>query len=151
MSDKPVSLRLPDRLKAEIAEIAQRTQRSLSSVITEMLEEALKMRRVHGIYFADEFLCREAKVGGTGLGVWEVIETYQSMDQDWARLREYFNWLDEWQLREALEYYQAYPEEINEQVQKNQSVTEEEIWTAHPFTRPGPVRHQGQHGAIADS
>lgn len=31
------------------------------------------MRACPGIYFADEPTGREAKVGGTGLGVWEVI------------------------------------------------------------------------------
>jgi uncharacterized protein (DUF433 family) len=37
------------------------------------MEEALRLRMCPGIYFEDEPSGREAKLAGTGLGVWEVI------------------------------------------------------------------------------
>ena len=136
MSDEPVSLRISESVRVEIAAIALRTKRSFSSVVNEMLEEDLKMRRVRGIYFGDEFNRREAKVGGTGLGVWEVIETYQSMNGDWEDFRAYYDWLNEFQLREALDYYAAYPEEIDARIQDNRHWTPEKLYATYPFMRP---------------
>lgn len=136
MAGKPVSIRIPEQLREAVGEIARKTGRDLSSVVIEMLEEAIKMRRVKGIVFADEFEHREAKVGGTGLGVWEVIETYQSVDEDWEQFRNYYDWLNEFQLRAALDYWRAYPEEIDEMIRENASWTEERIWTEYPMTRP---------------
>jgi uncharacterized protein (DUF433 family) len=105
-------------------------------VVNEMLIEDLKMRRVRGIYFGDEFTHREPKVGGTGLGVWEVIQTYKSMDEDWEQFKGYYSWLDEFQLRMALEYYAAYPEEIDARIAENLSWTPEKLYTTYPFMRP---------------
>lgn len=136
MSSNPVSLRIPEGLKAEIDAIVMRTKRSFSSVVNEMLEEDLKMRRVRGIYFAEEPSGRCAKVGGTGLGVWEVIQTYKGVDDDWERFKEYFDWLDEFQLRMALEYYAAYPSEIEEAIAENQNFCIEEMWAKYPATKP---------------
>ena len=86
MSGQRRSVQIPDGVYAAIEKIAHASGRDAASVLDEMLEEAVKMRRVRGIVFADEFQRREAKVGGTGLGVWEVIETYQIVGEDWDRI-----------------------------------------------------------------
>ena len=44
------------------------------------------MRQCPGVYFVDEILGREAKVAGTGLGVWEVLQGYQAVKGNEKRL-----------------------------------------------------------------
>ncbi len=76
MTTPTKTLRLPPGLRGEIDRIARRARRSFSAVTQDLLEEALRMRSCPGVYFADEPAGREAKVAGTGLGVWEVIRDY---------------------------------------------------------------------------
>lgn len=139
MAGNIVRTELPEQLYDAIEEIAERSGRDVAGVVAEMLEEAVKMRRVRGIVFADEFERREAKVGGTGLGVWEVIETYQHLDEDWNRFKGYYDWLGEDQLGAALAYWRAYPDEINEMIRENESWTQEKVWEAYPVTKPSWV------------
>jgi uncharacterized protein (DUF433 family) len=137
MAERPVSIRIPEEVRVAIAEMAGRNRRDFSSVANEMLDEAVKMRRVPGITFADEFEHREAKVGGTGLGVWEVIAAYQRMDEDWERFRKHYkNWLDEYQLRAALAYWRAFPEEIDGLIAESYSWTPEKLYSTYPFMKP---------------
>src|SRR5712692_7578239 len=140
MAERPVSIRIPAEVRAAIAEIAGRSRRDFSSIANEMLEESVRMRRVRGIVFADEFQRREAKVGGTGLGVWEVIETYQDVEEDWERFKAYYEWLDEFQLRAAVAYWRAYPKEIDEAIADNASWTEEKLYSTYPMLKPPEPR-----------
>lgn len=136
MKGQPVSLRIPEDIRATIKETAHRTKRDFSSVAVEMLTEAVKMRRVPGIVFADETLGRVPKVAGTGLDVFEVVQTYRDVDRDWKRLQNAFPWLSEYQLRAALAYAAAYPDEIEEHLRENERWTPEEVWSTYPSTRP---------------
>jgi len=68
--------------------------------------------------------------------VWELIETYKSMDEDWERFKAYYEWLNKFQLRMALEYYEAYPKEIDARIAENLSWTREKLYTTYPFMRP---------------
>jgi len=115
------TLRFRRELRREIDRIARRTRRSFSEVTQDLLEEALKMRKCPGIYFHDEPAGREAKISGTGLGVWEVISVYQSGSKSAKKLKKHFHWLSEAQLKAALTYYNAWPEEIDDLVEDNQS------------------------------
>ena len=87
----PVTVQLPTDLHATLVEIAERTGRDVPSVMTDMLSEGVKMRRIPGIAFADEWNRREAKVAGTGLGVWEVVEGYRNVDEDWERFKKAYH------------------------------------------------------------
>lgn len=98
--------------------------------------EAEKMRRVPGIVFADGATGRRARVGGTGIDVWEVIQTFKGMDEDWDELRARYDWLSEEQLRAAITYWRTYPDEIEARVASNASWTQERVWAEFPETRP---------------
>src|SRR5437867_8169451 len=65
------TMRLRRSLRKDLEATAARTRRSVADVAQELLDEALRMRQCPGIYFADEPSGRTAKIGGTGLGVWE--------------------------------------------------------------------------------
>ncbi len=133
---QPVSLRIPEDVRAEIEATARRSGRAFSSVAKEMLTEAIKMRRIPGIVFADSTSGRVARVAGTGLEVFEIVRAFRDMDEDWGQLREAYHWLSEHQLRAALAYAAAYPEEIEERLRADERWTLETLWAAYPFTRP---------------
>jgi uncharacterized protein (DUF433 family) len=130
------SVRLLERVDEGIEGIAERTGRDFSAIVNELLDEALRMRRIPGIVFVDSPSGRVAKIAGTGLGVWEIIMSYRVVDEDWDRLRNEYEWLSETQLRTALAYAAAYPEEIERRIQIDEQWTIERIWEMYPFTKP---------------
>src|SRR5712691_8488110 len=75
------TMRLRRSLRDDLEVIAARNRRSVADVAQELLGEALRMRECPGIYFADEASGRTAKIGGTGLAVWEVVRDF-SGNQD---------------------------------------------------------------------
>ena len=107
------TLRLRPRLRAEIERIAKRTRRSFSEVTQDLLEEAVRMRECPGVHFADEPAGREAKVTGTGLGVWEVVDMYRGAGGNTKKLMARHPHLSEAQIKAALTYYTRYPDEID--------------------------------------
>jgi uncharacterized protein (DUF433 family) len=139
MVNRAVSIRIPEPVRSAIEETARQSRRDFSSVANEMLEEAVRMRRIPGITFADEPSGRIARIAGTGLGVWEIIQAYRDEHEDWNLLREAFHWLTEVQLRAALAYAEVYPDEIEERLRREDELTIKKIWELYPFTRPPGV------------
>jgi uncharacterized protein (DUF433 family) len=131
-------MRLRPSLRRELEAAAARSRRSVADVTQELLEEALRMRQCPGIYFADEPSGRTAKIGGTGLGVWEVVRDLGE-DQDIGRLRKAFPQLSQAQITAALMYYARYPEEVQAQIDANAALTPEAIERQYP----GLVRFAG--------
>jgi uncharacterized protein (DUF433 family) len=119
MATPTKTLRLRPKLRAEIERIARRTRRSFTEVTQDLLEEALRMRQCPGVYFADEPAGRVAKVGGTGLGVWEVIQQYQVLKESEKRLHKTLPHVGAAGLKSALLYYRQYPREIDEAIAEN--------------------------------
>jgi uncharacterized protein (DUF433 family) len=126
------SLRFPSGVAKEIEELAEASGKDFSAAAIELLSEALKMRRCPGIGFADSPTGRHARLLGTGLDVWEIIATHQGLGRDPARLREAYHWLSEDQLRAALGYYAAFPEEIDRRIALNERWTVERLRAQHP-------------------
>lgn len=126
------SLRIPDKIAKAIEDAAVASGRDFSTVANELIAEAVKMRRCPGILFAEGPFGRRARIAGTGLDVWEVIAGYNSLDRDVERLRHAYHWLSEPQLRAALGYYAAYPEEIDRQVARNEAWTQDRLAERYP-------------------
>lgn len=126
------TLRLQPKLKAEIERIAKRTRRSFSEVAQNLLDEAIRLRQCPGIYFADEPAGREAKVSGTGLGVWEVIRDYKAAKGNERRLKKILPHVSSRQLKSALLYYARFPDEIDAAVEENASLTFEVLQARFP-------------------
>jgi uncharacterized protein (DUF433 family) len=131
-------MRLRQSLRRELEATAARQRRSVADVTQELLDEALRMRQCPGIYFADEPSGRTAKIGGTGLGVWEVVRDF-ARDQDADRIRAAFPQLSQAQVTAALIYYARYREEVQARVDANAALTPETIGKQYPglvrFTR----------------
>lgn len=119
------TLRLRQALRSEIDRIARRSRRSFSEVAQDLIDEALRMRKCPGIYFADEPAGREAKIAGTGLGVWEIAGIYKAVSKDERALRARFSWLTEAQIKAALLYYRNYAAEIEVLLDENEALLAE--------------------------
>ncbi len=130
------SLRIPGEVVKAIEQLAEASRQDFSATAVELLAEAVKMRRCPGIMFADSPSGRHARVAGTGLDVWEIIAMYNSLERDPARLREAYHWLSDAQLRAALGYYAAYPEEVDRRIALDERWTKERLWAEYPFTAP---------------
>ena len=115
----PRSVRFRPWVKEQVERIAKRNRRGFSEVAQELIEEALRMRMCPGVYFADEPAGRDAKVAGTGLGVWEVIRDYLAEKRDVKRLRRSLPRLGDAQLTAAVRYYEAWPKEIDALIAEN--------------------------------
>lgn len=148
-----MQIEIPDELAAAVAEIAARTGQDVQSLVVEMVAEAIKMRRVPSILFADGATGRRARVGGTGIEVFEVIDRFELVGQDRVRLQELFDWLKPNQLNAAIAYYEAYPEEIKARLSTDEEdiAAIEALWRKIPQTSPHwPGRQQPPDGSIGN-
>jgi len=125
------TMRLRQTLRRELEAAAAQRHRSVAEIAQELLEEGLRMRRCPGIYFADEPSGRTAKIGGTGLAVWEVLRDLLR-DADPKRIREIFPQLAQAQVTAALMYERRYPEEIQREIARNAGLTPEAIEQRYP-------------------
>jgi len=127
------SIRLPAETLKEIEQMVKETGRDFSTITKDLLVEAIKMRRCPGILFPEGASGRRARVAGTGIEVREIIAAYQSVKKDLKRLKKTYHWLSQEQLRAALGYYSAYPQEIDRQIEQNERWDEEKVRERHPF------------------
>ena len=132
MASVQKSLRIPEELALAIQEEAEIAGREFSNTVNELLAEAIKLRRCPGILFVNSPSGRRARVAGTGLDVWEIVATYQSVNENLTRLKRAYHWLTEPQLRAALGYYTAYPNEIDNQISRNEAWTKDRLTQRHP-------------------
>jgi uncharacterized protein (DUF433 family) len=102
------------------------------------------MRRVPGVEFKDTGAGRVACVGG--LKIWQLIQEWRESGETLSPLRDAHPQLREDQLRAALAYYRAFPDEIDELITLNESFDIEDFWQKYPFTRP-PWRSSAEPGA----
>ena len=136
MASKQHSLRVPDELDDEIRrEIEFRGEREWSRGAISLMEEALRASRVPGIVFVQRRDGRRAVIAFSGLEVWEIIATWKEADESWDRLVEAYPELSEAQLRGAVAYYKAYPDEIDERLGREAYWTPGRVAEELPFTR----------------
>ena len=133
MASVQKSMRIPKKMVEEIQGIALQSGKDFSATTKELLEEAIKMHRCPGIIFAEGVSGRRARIVGTGIDVWEVIANYKSFGEDLERLNTIYHWLTELQLRAALAYYNAYPEEVDNLIAQNENWTRESVQEKYPF------------------
>lgn len=129
------SIRLDKKTLSEIDEMITLSKGTFSSLTSELLEEAIKMRRCPGIVFADGPAGRRARIEGTGLEVWEIIQGYEALNKDFNALKKAFHWLTERQLLSAIGYTKSYPDEINALIKQNKALSREKVEKILPFVR----------------
>jgi uncharacterized protein (DUF433 family) len=114
---QPFSVRLDERTEKLIEAEARRTRRTKSAVVEAFTEETAKTRRFPGIAFRGDDARRRAWVIGTGLDVWEIIHMLQDFGSPEALIADMP--LTPAQVRLAMAYRDAYPDEIDESIADN--------------------------------
>jgi uncharacterized protein (DUF433 family) len=94
---------------------------------TDLLTEEEKMRRVPGIIFADGAAERRARIAGTGLEVFEIINSYLAVGEDLESLLRAFHWLRAEQILAALDYYRAFTDEIDTFLAEGEALVPEHL------------------------
>lgn len=122
---KVVTLRLPDETAARLQAHARRAGRSLSEVGARSIEEWLRQQEFAEIEFRSFGGERHACLKGA-LPVWQLIMVSRRYDLDSARTAAHFGWPVS-RVQAALNYYEAYPDEIDQAIADNDAVTYEQL------------------------
>lgn len=129
---EPFSVRFSLPTDRTVAEEARRTRRSKSAVVEALADEAIRTRRFAGIAFRGDDARRRPWVIGTGLDVWEIIQMLDGFGSMAHLLQE--TQLNERQVRLALAYRDAYPEEISAAIAENRRTVDD--WRElYPFVQ----------------
>lgn len=109
---------------------ARRTRRSESAAVEAVTEEAARTRRFPGIGFRGDDARRRAWVIGSGLDVWEVIQALEDFPSPEALAAD--TYLSLAQVRLAVAYHSAYPDEIGAMIADNRRPLDELV-ALYPF------------------
>lgn len=127
---QPFNVRLEEATEKVVEDEARRTRRSKSAVVEAFTEETARTRRFPGLAFRGDGVHRRAWVIGSGLDVWEIVhmlEDFGSPDTLVADTQ-----LVPAQVRLAVAYRNAYPEEVDAAVADNRRPLDE-LRTLYPF------------------
>jgi len=123
---RPTSFRLPEELLKRLDEEASSQGTSATVLLASILDEGLKMRRFPRIVYRDGPTGRRAAVEG-GPDVWEIIRDLKPLPGDLeTRIRllvEGVEIPERW-IRAAVDFYTAYPEEVDDRIALNEAVAE---------------------------
>ena len=119
----PFSMRLSKRMEALVDREARRTGRSKGAIVEALAEEALRTRLFPGIAFKGADWERRAWVVGTALDVWQIVDAHRDIHSI-ERMAEGGS-VNERQIGLALDYYEMFPEEIDEAIADNRRPIEQ--------------------------
>jgi uncharacterized protein (DUF433 family) len=108
-----LSFRIPEPTLERLEARAHQIRETRTGLAERYLEEGLRMDEHPGIGFADGPAGRRAVLVGTGLDVWEVVATVKQSRGSVAAAARYLD-LAPAQVRAAVRYYGAFPEEVND-------------------------------------
>jgi uncharacterized protein (DUF433 family) len=106
------SFRLPPETLRKLEQRARETATSQAALAERYLDEGFRRDEHPSITFVDGPAGRRPRVAGTGLDVWEVIETIRSADGSVEEASAYLG-IPARLVREALRYYADYRPEID--------------------------------------
>ena len=128
---QPFSIRFTKDADQFVEEEARRTGRSKSAVVEDLALEATKARRFPGITFQGEWPDRTPVINETGFDVWQLSETIDNYGSV-AKVVADFPLVTELQCRLARSYREAYPDEIDGAIAKNNR-PRDELRALYPF------------------
>jgi uncharacterized protein (DUF433 family) len=127
---QPFSIRLEEATERLVEAEARRTRRSKSAIVEALTEEAARMRRFPGIGYRGDDADRCPWMIGSGLDVWEIIEMLEDFGSPEALVADMPLTLA--QVRLAVAYRDAYPDEIAQAVAEN-ARPRDEVIAQYPF------------------
>jgi uncharacterized protein (DUF433 family)/predicted DNA-binding protein len=122
---KVVTLRLPEATAVRLQAVARRAGRSVSEIGARSIEEWLRQNEFADIEFRDFRGERLACVKGA-IRVWKIIMTAENYDLDPEKTAAHFQFPVH-KIQAALNYYEAYPEEIDRIIAENRAITFDDI------------------------
>lgn len=114
---QPFSVRLQEQTERLVEAEARRTRRTKSAVVEAFTEETARTRRFPGIAFRGDDARRRAWVIGSGLDAWEIVQMLEDFGSPEALVAD--TQLSLAQVRLAVAYRDAYPDEIDEAIADN--------------------------------
>jgi uncharacterized protein (DUF433 family) len=114
---QPFNVRLQEQTEKLVEAEARRTRRSKSAVVEAFTEETARTRRFPGIAFRGDDARRRPWVIGSGLDVWEIVQMLEDFGSADALVGD--TPLTPAQVRLAVAYRDAYPDEIDEAIADN--------------------------------
>ena len=114
-----------ERLEARADELGE----TRTSLAERYIEEGSRMDEHPGIVFLDGSAGRRPTVAGSGLDVWEVIETLKASNNSVEEAAEYLD-VPAARVRIAVRYYAAFKGEVDEWIERIHEIAarEEEAW-----------------------
>ncbi|HEX3662699.1 MAG TPA: hypothetical protein VHU89_14785 [Acidobacteriaceae bacterium] len=116
-----VSMRLPEESGRRLKRMARRHGWTASDTSARLVEEGLRRSEFALIDFRDSPVGRQAYMQGSTLAVWEVMMIARAYKGDAEKAARHLEW-PEARVQAAVNYAEAYPEEINEALAENDAM-----------------------------
>jgi hypothetical protein len=118
---KVLSMRLPVDSEKRLKRMANRHGWTPSDASARLVEEGLRRSEFAFLDFRDSPVGRQAYVQGSTLAIWEVVLLLRSYKGNTEGVAKHLRW-PEAKVRAALNYSEAFPEEIGEAIAENDSM-----------------------------
>lgn len=115
-----ISMRLPLASGKRLKRMASRHGWTPSDASARLIEEGLRRSEFAFIDFRDSPVGRQACIQGSTLAVWEVMLLIRSYRADSSAVARHLRW-PEAKVRAAVNYAEAFPDEIKEAMAENDS------------------------------
>jgi hypothetical protein len=125
---RPTSFRLPEELLSRIEAQAASEGRSVSGLVSTLLDEGVKTRRFGGIIYRDGPTGRRAGLAG-GPDVWEIVrDIRRAAGREEQRIKRVAQetGLSAGLVRLAIDFYVAFPEEDDARIQADRRAADHE-------------------------
>jgi uncharacterized protein (DUF433 family) len=116
-----ISMRLPVASGKRLKRMANRHGWTPSDASARLVEEGLRRSEFAFIDFRDSPVGRQACMQGSTLAVWEVIMLLRSYKNDAVAVAKHLRW-PEAKVQAAINYAEAFPDEIEEAIAENDAV-----------------------------
>src|SRR5437660_898797 len=115
-----ISMRLPADSSNRLKRMANRHGWTPSDTSARLVEEGLRRSEFAFLDFRDSPVGRQAYMQGSTLAVWEIVFLVRSYKGNAAAVGKHLRW-PEAKVRAAVNYAEAFPEEIEEATAENDS------------------------------
>lgn len=116
-----ISMRLPAESGKRLRRMANRHGWTASDASARLVEEGLRRSEFAFIDFRDSPIGRQAYVQGSTMAVWEVMLLVRSYKDNASAVAKHVAW-PEAKVQAAINYAEAFPEEIDRALAENDSV-----------------------------
>jgi len=116
-----VSMRLPEESGRRLKRLARRHGWTASDTSARLVEEGLRRSEFALIDFRDSPVGRQVYMQGSTLAVWEVMMIVRAYKGSTKKAAEHLEWPEE-RVQAAVNYRDAYPEEIDEALAENDAM-----------------------------